>query len=245
MKINQLYDPFSGQLFEGMMFSTPVKKVESILAKSYRDLVYMSDVPPGSNKINITIKMSDNIDFKSIALSRYIDTNYSQGTDKISKLLQLMNNFGYFPSFIWYSNNTTGKNGSKKFSGRILRDLIEDYEYITIRFEPKFDDKINISKYSEIFHVTDKKYLDSITKKGLVPKTKSKIADHPDRIYFMPSKEDAIKISKDFRLNIKDLLILKIDTKSLPKDIIFYKDPNSEGFYTYDNIPKNLIQIEN
>lgn len=100
---------------------------------------------------------------------------------------------------------------------------------------------------TKLYHLTNKKYLSKIKNKGLIPKSKKIIDNHPDRIYLF----DSIDNLENFYENIKhfnnnyESIKLEINVKSLPK-LKLYKDvkfPNYDAYYTYDNIPPYSIKI--
>ena len=114
------------------------------------------------------------------------------------------------------------------------------------------------------YHSTEKLKVEKILKIGLVPKDKGLFSEYSPRVYLSITLEDAKKYIEQ-KTNAKRKIILnsgkdiemmkeeisKIDINfiilqiSVPNDIDFYKDPNSEyGYYTYSNIPKDLIQIK-
>ena len=93
--------------------------------------------------------------------------------------------------------------------------------------------------------------MDSILKKGIVPKSKNKISKHLDRIYVCKTEEDcrslinkmnSIYSNKSRKSTIDTTpVILKFEIK----DMNLYKDPNfdGKGYYVIDSIPPNLIEI--
>jgi len=120
---------------------------------------------------------------------------------------------------------------------------------IAIFLEPKYDFKSKtVPKF--LYHATPKKYLQKILKNGLYPKSKRKIAYHPERIYLT----DKISIAEEFakglnnrlkgqNLSEEEFVILKIDTADL--SISLYRDINlmTGGYYTLNNIPPNAITL--
>jgi len=100
----------------------------------------------------------------------------------------------------------------------------------------------------KLYHITYKKNINNIQKKGLIPKSKSLIENHPDRIYLFFDVDDAKNFTVLRGLYSDDLefVLLEIDTKLL-KYLKLYQDPkfgkNILAFYTYDNIPPNSLKI--
>ena len=121
-----------------------------------------------------------------------------------------------------------------------------DFENINswyFQIEKKFEKKENYT--GKIYHIIEKKKLNKILKNGLVPKHSNKKLHHPDRIYFYKDsgekKEYIMRMIKEFKiLEYREYVIIELNVN----DIICYKDINSEGFYTTDNIhPNNILNI--
>ena len=113
-----------------------------------------------------------------------------------------------------------------------------------IELEPKYDREIeNIQNI--IYHSTLKRHLKKIKKLGLIPKSKNKLSNHPDRIYFSLNIEDAKMFSKYLEKTFDEKsYIVEVSTKGLTNK--YYSDINfrSKGIYTLNNIPKeNIINI--
>lgn len=119
-----------------------------------------------------------------------------------------------------------------------------------LQIEPKYDSPINPESFT--YHVTPDFNWIKVRTLGLTPKTQSKIAYHPERIYLL-NKADmgdidqfAISLwehSKNKKI-IKNMELLKIDMSKL-KNHKFYEDPNmsddADAIYTYENIPPYAI----
>lgn len=147
------------------------------------------------------------------------------------EIKKLLNQSGYYVS---------GKYELVKF--------IENSEkYLELEFNMKFNSENGIP--SILYHITYKRFINKIKDIGLVTKSNKSIDNHPDRIYFTDNIKDAIKFAKSKYLLFKDdeysdYIILEIDTKKLNK-IKIYNDPlripNTNMYYTYDNIPSYSI----
>lgn len=121
---------------------------------------------------------------------------------------------------------------------------------ITIVYEPKFDLLLDIP--NKMYHLSIHSYEDKIIKNGLIPKSKSKLSKHLDRIYLCFDVQDCyklitrMKVEYDYinneHLNTK-WIIFEIDMVGL--DIKLYSDPNykNKGSYVVDNIPPTKITI--
>lgn len=141
---------------------------------------------------------------------------------------------------------------------------------LRLQFEKKFDnDKTEeVLEYPYLYHYTTAKAYKKIKYIGLVPKMTSwdsfggKGKDYTNslykntnddvnygRIYLfadIPDKGDPKKYFGDKNSLAKnnEFLLLKIDTKKLPKDIKFYQDIKQTGaVFTYDNIPPSAIEL--
>lgn len=121
-------------------------------------------------------------------------------------------------------------------------------EYI-MEFSKKFNTEKEVPEF--LYHVTHPQYLKSILKKGLIPKTKNLIEDHPDRIYVTTKLKDAktfahAKYSITNDEDYVDYIILKIDTSKLG-NIKLYVDalkiPGTGMYYILDNVPPSAIEV--
>ena len=173
---------------------------------------------------------------------------------------------GYFISHVEYMSNKDGLVILKDFLNKDSLELAKkNAESFNIVFESKYNTEFRIGqKY--IYHCTTESVLHKILKDGLIPRSRSKITLHPERIYFALDKKscqdlilqfikDSEKYAKEDSQFIKDykntkrkFVILKIDTEKL--NVKFMEDPNCKdywgvfGIYTADNIPTSLISIE-
>lgn len=100
-----------------------------------------------------------------------------------------------------------------------------------LQIERKFDKSI---KYSGIlFHVTPYRKLEKILKLGLCQKSGNKKSSQPDRIYlcYRYQVNTLLKLLKEYDT------ILEININQLK----IFNDPESNGCYTLENIPKEKI----
>lgn len=231
-------DPFTGEIYEGLIKTIDIDKATEIISKQFGDL-------PGADIVNSNkeIKVGFEPQYPDYKTSRY--TNSQTYDSNISKLIQLANNLGYFPSVFVYEKHN--KTEVEKYSSTKLRQIMDEIEpdFLAFAFEKKYDEVINTPKL--VYHITDAKYLDKIKSIGLTPKTKSKLASHPERIYVSLDKKDALNLWKKMKVFIpkEKGILLTIDTEKLNNT--FYNDPNfqNKGVYTYNNIlPQSIINIE-
>lgn len=232
-------DPFNGDIHEGLIKTINSEDAGEILYNKFKNLNGFS--------INIT-KNDIMIGFKP----KYIESNLSNYSgvvedQNIIEILKLANNLGYFPSNVIFSSKDGDYNDSEKYSTSNIRQILsQEPEYIEFILEKKFDDVVNPPQ--NIYHITNRKWIEQIKKIGLKPKSLNKNSTHSERIYFSISKEYSNTLWDKLKLYFgKDQgVLLTIDTNGL--DTTFYNDPNfdKKGVYTYQNIPsKNIIKIEN
>ena len=130
----------------------------------------------------------------------------------------------------------------------------KDYPYIDnwcyMNFEPKKQDDVNqyVRNMSQIYHVTEEKNCEKISKIGLTPKFKNPLFTYPERIYLFSEEtppDEIYNLKNQFKALKKNggkycLIILEVS--KIPNDVNFYLDPNyGYGIYTKDNIPPTAI----
>lgn len=232
---SKIYNFPSDLIKEGLIksvdFDTFVKRIEVLFSK-YDETVNIQQFRQG---VMITI------DITSFDKKLY------------DEFLSILNVCGYLISYYFYVSGNIIKGYPE------LPDMFnKDYTTITLNAIKKFDIE-NFEGIPEyLYHVTEKKYLNKILEKGLIPRSNSKIEKHPERIYVTNSIKGAISFKDTLENMYTDLnfVILKIDTKLL-KTIKLYYDPiffeNEEdykklkfkAFYTYENISPTAIEVIN
>lgn len=165
-----------------------------------------------------------------------------------NRIKERLNTFNWFISIIYINGKYLKPN---EFINNLNDELVIN-EQIILKIEPKFDIKIDSNKIESLFHISFDIFNNSIMSKGLIPKSKYKISNHPNRIYFVlnPSNENIIiHLAKKLYLtyknktNIKDIYIYKIKNDSLDKHS-FYNDCNyKDGVYSNEMISKEHIEI--
>lgn len=101
-----------------------------------------------------------------------------------------------------------------------------------------------------VYHVTLKRYVDSILENGLRPKS-ANYRDYDERIFVTGGKDFVRNLSiliDDLGYKNKDYIILKINLNKNPRKIKLFRDPmqnNGVGLYTRENISKDCIEIYN
>ena len=178
-------------------------------------------------------------------------TNHVFGTQMNCIDNLIIDRHGWFPSEMKVFNWS----GMVKISQYDREDLIENSQYynsVEIKYEPKYDTELIVP--DTLYHLSIQEFEQDVIKKGLIPKSKSKLSKHLDRIYLCTSINDcrnlinrmklyySERLSKNNRDKINSKWILyKIDSTNL--NIKLYKDPNSSGYYCIDNIPADRLSI--
>lgn len=158
---------------------------------------------------------------------------FIQGFNKfINNYIPLINNLGYFISTL----TLDGHNWIEEFNNN-------DY-ILALLLEPKYD--IKLDKIPNIlYHTSIDKYTKSIEKIGLIPKSKIKLSNHPDRIYVTINLSQA-KLFANYHLNNNENpIIWKINTLGL--NLTLFKDLNFTpgGYYLLGNIPPSNLKKVN
>ena len=171
------------------------------------------------------------------------EKNYKHITEIYNRITKLYN---------WYYVDTTYDMGDEPGITRqeeidsLVKDssdFLEGDEFeLHLNFKPYFTEKV-IDVPEELYHYTNKEFIEKIKKQGLIPSYKEDVTEteyNPERIYFYTSFIDA----QDSLFTTDKKFIITISTKDL--DIDFYKDyQNKKSLFTYDNIhPKNIIEID-
>jgi hypothetical protein len=171
----------------------------------------------------------------------------------------MINRYGWFPS-VMKMENISGMKNKLSYDEYFLVRNKKRLRKIEIIYESKFDIEID-NKPNDLYHLSIQSYKNNILKYGLIPKSKSKLSKHLDRIcvcdnidsckvlipkmlvYYNLLEDEEIVGGKKPKRNIK-WIIFKINSSNL--DIKLYKDPNyPHGYYITDNIPsKNIIVVE-
>jgi hypothetical protein len=179
---------------------------------------------PQQNSINIINKK-----YKELNCNIEPDGEiYIEGYFKeLKNYLPIFNNLGYYISKL----TSDGEKWEQEYTN--------DSKPIALFLEPKYDIKI-INIPNILYHATHNIYDKRIEKIGLIPKSKNKVSNHPDRIYLTDNLQIAITFGK---LQYgQDYSIYKIDTNGL--NINLYEDINlkNNGFYTLNNISSKYIE---
>lgn len=229
-------DPFTGELQEGLVKTVPIEQAMELLGREVEDYPELDFLNDGN-----TIILGFAPEYASEQSAKYATGILPD--PKISKVLALVNNLGYFPSAIKYELNNQAYQYTEKYSPSSFRDLILDKRptYLIFLFEAKYDPVVEVPRY--VYHLTTADRVDKIKRVGLTPKTQNKRSTHPERVYVSLSKKNSdflfSRLKQHFGKNKGVELV--IDTEQLNQ--LFYEDPNfkKQGVYTYKNIPPQAI----
>jgi uncharacterized protein (DUF736 family) len=229
-------NPFTGELLEGLIRTVPVDQAVKVIKKEIKNY-------PGA-QINSEGDVIE-VGFKPTYLSNmernYINVNLPDF--RLMDLLALTNNLGYSPSIIKYRLGSNPEQHSQVYTSKFLRDLIlkEEPSYILFTLEAKYDPIVDVPKY--VYHITSQKFINSIKKVGLKPKSLQKRSQHPERVYVAFSEEDLELLLKTLKYHFAKNQGVKLTINTDRLKGPFYKDPNfaGHGAYTYQNIPLEAI----
>lgn len=165
----------------------------------------------------------------------------------------------YFDSYGWYPSFIHNGWDHERYSAKAVDKFSNAGDFpVVIIMEAKYDTLQTPDQY--YYHLVPDIFLNSVELKGLTPKTKSKIAAHPERVYLLnPGNEKQYKTianmlydktpSEETKAKIENYYLLRIDADALKDKVKFYNDPNFEigngAVWTYQNIaPKYIEKIE-
>ena len=166
-----------------------------------------------------------------------------------NQLERILNTYGWFIAMV----NVLVSTDHIPYHFKSLKDVLSSKtnilsraEELSILLEPKYGVEISEIEKQHIqalYHATPSKNVKRILHHGLTPRSQSKLAKHPERIYLAVNYEDAKDFS-EMSNEVKpegDFTILKIDRSVLNKIRLFH-DPAFKGaFYTLSNIPPQYI----
>ena len=173
----------------------------------------------------------------------------------------VINNGGWFPSRMEL-NKLSGLCKTNKYDFNEIIKIHDELKSISIYFEKKFESEVEDIP-DKLYHLTIKEHSKKINKYGLVPKSKSKLTSHLDRIYICKTYQDCIDLIPRmmfYYTGEKDENIYKLGKKLFNKDItpIIYEINNTnniidrlyldvnydKGYYTLNNIPPSELKIK-
>jgi hypothetical protein len=241
MKLVELYKHYSHRHPETVRELDDQHTLYEGLAKSYSPEQLISLV----KKIDKGIKI--NYDHRQFSVLDIIFIT-PVDIDIIERVLQIVTTCGWFVAMTTAHNNR-GLDVSKNNVQDILPHIttFAPNTQIQLIIEAKYgvDVTQRMLRQPWLFHVTPTQSVDKILKIGLTPKTRAKLAAHPERIYLATSETSAKFIENAFRKETQtdDWTILKIDTGAFERIGRLFVDPAfaGEGVFTLSNIAPHFI----
>jgi hypothetical protein len=216
-----------GKLYEGLIVSHPIENAISVL----RAKNYTTSYEKGSNEFFVTVGFDDDLDIAE---------------DELSELLSITNNLGWYPANMGYGKEFNNIIKWDRYQLNFELLIQQKHTKIKFLFEPKYDTRV-LSHERYLYHLTPSVYVKKILKMGLIPKSFSKKAYHPDRIYLGKTPESTDILIPAFRRStgIDDWTVLKIDTHPIEHYLQLYKDQNfkEQGYYTLNTITPLCITV--
>lgn len=244
MNINEIKygitrDPFSGKIYEGLIYTVGIDKTIDILSKN------LGNIPSFQiKKVSDVIAIGFNVKYFSSPESKLYSSDIVD--PNIQRIIELSNNLGYFiASYVLIREDF--RRVKYTYNPKSFKENYLSVKPISVVFtlEKKYDDVVtNVPRY--LYHISNKKFLNKVKDRGLVPRSGNKQSYHPERIYFTTKMKDMEEFS-DLVSNFipkAEQLILTVDTKNLNQT--FYRDPNLDtAIYCYHNIdPKDIVEYK-
>lgn len=214
---------------EGLIKSTEIGQAIGILKRKYPSWSFEYD--KNDNKFHVTIELDSN------------------STTDLKYFEKLLSNLGWVISAVQFRTHKN-KMESSRFTEKYLYSKLgnlDRYKYVRLYCEAKFDQQIPLNRLPEkLYHSCPLQAWEKIKKQGLVPKSRSKKAYHPERVYLSSSVEKAEEIIPrlaTYASNFsKDWVIIEVDMDSIQDYAVLYRDPNfSAGYYVVNNIPSQAL----
>lgn len=221
---------------EGLISSTSYEKTNNILTKLFEK--NNKDVEIEYNHLGIIISAKNDV---------FNEKLYTE-------FLSILKVCGYVISYFFYNSNYILK--YKRYPTIIELTNFKNDDYLEINLIKRFDTSDDSPIPDKLYHITEKQNLSKILKNGLIPKSKKKIENHPDRIYILNNIDGAYNF-----LNLlnnmypeKNFSIIEIDIKLINQIKLYfdptyfkteklYKRSKFKAYYTYDNIPPYACNI--
>lgn len=246
--IIKYFKDYIDSINEGLIKTYPGNLVLKDILKSLEHIHINTSGSFENDKIKLNIHNFNTIQLNKIEhLFNHIDTF-------------VVNRGGWFPSSIIL--NIGGIEKIEKYDYNKILNLHEYLTKLTIIYESKFDtEESNIP--DKLYHLIIKEYQKKINKMGLIPKSKSKLSSHLDRIYVCKTKQDCVDLIPKMMMYYtgeKDENIYKLGKKFFNKDItpVIYEIDNSskeidklyldinygeKGYYILNNILPDKLKI--
>lgn len=210
-----------GKIDEGYYASYPIEKVKKYITN-------MFNLSEGQ----FIIHKNENDDTYTCTILIYVDN--TPISNKISNLDKAMSLCGYYREIV----------DDDALNGKRVK---------MIQYEPRFQGSANefVKENKFLYHITPSYYEDKILRNGFVPKSKNKIFNYPDRIYFFTArnkKDELLGLALYYDemvvngLNDSKYALFELDGTALSEKVTFYHDPNlTNAVYTKENVPPNFI----
>lgn len=225
-----------------------IKEILEEIQSVYEGLILTHPLDASMEYLTNWCNFENKIEYKKLESTKFVAIIRTSITmTELDVLLKNTNNLGYYPAYIYDKINNIGK----KYTLDNVNDMINAKVIFEIRFEAKYGDVIDGESYKLLYHVTDIKYKDKILRCGLCPKSKEKLAAHPDRVYLTLKKETAYLFSYYPQSKITTPILFEVDLNKSQTEVTLYLDPNfkvtgdARGFYTNDNISPRCLKIVN
>lgn len=234
-------------LNEGLIQSYNMSKVENYLKSKFPNVINV--VNHAVNLYRIPSRKPIGHNTRSFEIKIYSFDNINEIIETIYKT------YGWFVSVIVLNDNVAfadfDLNGRyfkvidpymnmemREYIHNVLNDSVDS---LSIFVEANFT--VEDFRITELYHLTDKKYLPMIKKNGLVPKTHG---NHTEKIYFGKNLDDIYEMVGGKFEQGSILLRLNFDeyAEEITDKYVFYKDPRkSSAVFTLDCIDPKYIQM--
>lgn len=234
-------------LNEGLIQSYNMSKVENYLKSKFQNVIDVANHAVNLYRIPSRKPIGHNT--RSFEIKIYSFDNINEIIETIYKT------YGWFVSVIVLNDNVSfadfDLNGRyfkvidpymnmemREYIHNVLNDSVDS---LSIFVEANF--AVEDFRITELYHLTDKKYLPMIKKNGLVPKTHG---NHTEKIYFGKNLDDIYEMVGGKFEQGSILLRLNFDeyAEEITDKYVFYKDPRkSSAVFTLDCIDPKYIQM--
>jgi hypothetical protein len=159
----------------------------------YEGLIYSVSVNTVLDRIGHWLRFSDSFVLKKTETGKVV----IKVTNPLSKeewelFNKLTNNLGWYISSFVSMNQTI-----KRYPFKTIENMVNEQPR-SIELEAKYDTELS-PDMNTVYHTSPSKNDKKILKIGLVPRSKSKIAYHPERIYFIKKESDAVALIDIFQ----------------------------------------------
>ena len=133
---------------------------------------------------------------------------------------------------------------------------IDGDKWVSLSFTPNFQAPRDMGDEYALWHISPKRYEESILRNGFIPYSRNTVFKYPDRIYFFKGslpKEEVIKLGRTLYMSsntksseyvdLSKYVLYRVALHKVPSRVRFYSDPDwtEAAIYTPDNIPSSAI----